>query len=541
MKRCLLLLLILIFGFSSFVVLGQNEDYSNEPYLTQYYDAGEFVPELCPFYILPPEVEEETVQCGYLIVPENRRISDSRNIELAVMIIYSDKPNSGVIVNLEGGPGASSITSYEAWYTSAFRADYDIILIDQRGTGFSMPTLNCYEADYEDSEDPMSECAERLRDDGVDLAAYNSYENAHDIGDLLEALEIEDANLYGSSYGTRLALTILRERPERIRSVVIDAVFPPNVNGYDEQAILFYASWERLFEACAADVSCNEAYPELDAVFLETVAYLNDTPLEIEDPESGEIFEFTGDDLVNGIFQHMYDAAMIPYIPSLIYAAYEEDAEAYSYIGPEETEEGQEPGYADEYYAALDEALMDYLEFDDVNEMLDYFESLSEDEQIEIENAILGIIDEDSEGMFNSVECYEEVHFNSMEAFDELSTDVPSEIIGALALSVDSMFGDCAIWDIEVSDAIENEAVSTDIPVLIFSGAFDPVTPQEWGDVAAQSLDNSYHFVFPGVGHGAFDLDPCPTGIGLAFLENPMDEPDGSCIDDMQAVFNTDY
>ena len=67
-------------------------------------------------------------------------------------------------------------------------------------------------------------CHDRLVDDGVALDSYNTAENAADIADLRVAMGIEEWDLYGVSYGTALALTVLRDHPEGVRSVVLDSV-----------------------------------------------------------------------------------------------------------------------------------------------------------------------------------------------------------------------------------------------------------------------------------------------------------------------------
>jgi pimeloyl-ACP methyl ester carboxylesterase len=401
------------------------------------------------------------------------------------MFIYAtgDDPYDEPIIYLEGGPGGAAITGYDYWYESSFREDYDIILIDQRGTGFSLPSLNCYEAD--EFEDYLEDCAERLRDEGIDLGAYNSIESAHDIGDLIDALELDSVNLYGISYGSRLALNIMREQPENIRSVMLEGVYPPNIRGYEEEAVAFWGALQALFEACEADDSCSSQYPDLEDTFFEAIENLNESPIEVEDYATGEYYEMDGYTFADDLYLFMYDYAWMPYLPELIYIAAEGDAEAYSEFIYTEAEEVE---YSDEYYDALDEAFMDYLGFDDYDEMYDYIDSRSDDEYFEIEDAILGYIDDDSEGMFTSNECFEEIPFNTLEGFDERSRDVPELLVEYTALSIDATFADCAIWDIPAADDEMKDLVRSDIPTLIISGELDPVTPAYWGEAAAEGF-----------------------------------------------------
>lgn len=83
----------------------------------------------------------------------------------------------------------------------------------------------------------LTECRDRLLADDVDLTAYNSAESAADVADLRVALGYDEWNLYGISYGTRLAQTIVRDYPEGIRSVILDSSYPLAANLQTETAV----------------------------------------------------------------------------------------------------------------------------------------------------------------------------------------------------------------------------------------------------------------------------------------------------------------
>ncbi len=502
--------------------------------------AQDYTPEFeaddCMF-IIPDGVE---IECGWLIVPEDRNDPDGATIYVAVAIIYSqsDDPEPDPVIYLEGGPGGSALAAVDAWAESALLTNRDLILVDQRGTGYSEPSLNCPEVD-EDSDSPTEDCYNRLLDEGVNLSAYNSRENAADIADLIAVLDYDEANLYGISYGTRLALTIMRDRPERIRSVIIDGVYPPHVQGYEEQALWADRAYQILFDDCEADATCNAAFPNLRQVFYDTVDDLNANPAVFFEEEMGVKTEFTGDDFVNEIFQLMYSADEIPFLPLMIYQASEGifgEAGAFEDNGDFEL--------SDEEFDML---LLEYLEFDDINEVYDYLDTLSDDELDELDEEFFNWLDEnmggdegydegiddDSEGLFASAECYEEVHFNDYNVAEELAFEIAPQIREPMLIGVEQQFADCEIWFVGFSDAIENEPVVSDIPTLVLSGQYDPITPPEWGDAAAETLTNSYVYTFPAMGHGSIDVRECPTNIVLAFLDDPTSEPDASCIADM--------
>jgi len=115
--------------------------------------------------------------------------------------------------------------------------------------------------------DARQACYDRLTDDGINLSMYNSAQNAADVAALRTALDYEEVNLFGISYGTRLGLTIMRDHPEGIRSVILDSVYPPQVNGYEQGAYVFYRALRRVFNDCATDAACDAAYPDLEQVF----------------------------------------------------------------------------------------------------------------------------------------------------------------------------------------------------------------------------------------------------------------------------------
>ncbi len=147
------------------------------------------------------------------------------------------------------------------------------------------------------------------------------------------------------------------------------------------------------------------------------------------------------------------------------------------------------------------------------------------------------IPDGDSEGMFNSVECNEEAPFNSLDASQQLSADLPPELYNALQGSTEDQFTTCAYWDSGTADPIETQPVESDIPTLVLAGSLDPTTPAAWGQMAADHLSNSYYAEVPFGGHGEIDAGQCPVDIGLAFLDNPGSAPDMGCLSTMNFRF----
>ena len=183
--------------------------------------------------------ETERSECGYLTVAENRAKSDGRKLQLAVVILRSRLAihHTDPIVVINGGPGGELgldqdgikgwrklVTKIPAWHQR------DVILLEQRGTGKSKPNLECkeirefnmwvlqqaiggLEATHK-FQAAMAQCHARLVSEGHDLAAYTSVEMAGDLADLRQALGYDLWNLYGPSYGSRIAL-VSHARPSR--------------------------------------------------------------------------------------------------------------------------------------------------------------------------------------------------------------------------------------------------------------------------------------------------------------------------------------
>jgi pimeloyl-ACP methyl ester carboxylesterase len=106
-------------------------------------------------------------------------------------------------------------------------AGRDLIVMDYRGTGLSVPLLVCGEKDGNTADpDFPARCRKRLLARGIDPACYRSADVAADIADLARALGLPKLALIGNSYGTRAAFTVLRDHPGLASSAVLDAATP---------------------------------------------------------------------------------------------------------------------------------------------------------------------------------------------------------------------------------------------------------------------------------------------------------------------------
>ena len=216
---------------------------------------------------------------GILEVPENRNDSNSRTLKLVYKVLKAKKPDSlkAPIVYLMGGPGGATLILEEFWKNNPLRNDRDIVLMDQRGTGES--EANCIEMGVEmfdimrqDLDDEgeinalkkiFSECKLTMKKDEVDLAGYNSKENAADFEDLRKALGYKKWNLFGGSYGSRLGLNIMRDFPDGIRSSVLAASHTPEADALNNLIPNFENALFSILGRCKENEDCNSRYPNL--------------------------------------------------------------------------------------------------------------------------------------------------------------------------------------------------------------------------------------------------------------------------------------
>lgn len=472
--------------------------------------AQTYIEAPCPRLLILSEIEGETVRCGFLSVPESRTRNSERELELAVMILKarSDIPLADPILFLQGGPGGAALSTIEMWQDLPWRDSRDIILLDQRGTGYSLPNLKCPEIYQEfDIALGVTSCRNRLLREGHDLRAFNSVEDAADVADLRTALGIESFNLYGVSYGTRLALTVMRDHPGAIRSVVLDSTYPPQVNRLVEFGGNFDRALSRVFDACLESETCSQAFPDLEQTFLTTIEDFNDLALELDELDG---LTLTGSDLLGLYFQSMYSEAVIPNIPYSMTKLAEDDFWSAvlllsGVVSGEEVDSGNANVLA---------------VFRVIRELFKWFWR-------EVQ----------AEGVYFSTECQEDVPFQTLqEVLGQAETLQP--VIGQFVEDTGrDQFSMCRAWRVPPAGEVESQAVTSDIPTLVLAGSFDPITPPSWGKRAAKTLPNSYFFEFPNAAHGVFLSGDCPVEMVEAFLKNPDVDPNGECIEELEVEF----
>src|SRR6476620_9350048 len=448
--------------------------------------------------------------CGYLVVPEDRRRPNGRTIRLMVAIFPARSPEKRAdpVFYLAGGPGDIAPLDVNGLIAANFIRDRDILVVSQRGTMFSEPALTCASEDdfarellglrfYSEATKrahfaATEACHRELAATGADLSAYNSTESAADFADLRKVLGFTTWNVYGTSYGSYLAQTLMRDHPEGIRSIVLDSVLPTTytITGNWQNA---RAGFGNLFQACAAETACNAAHPHLEETFTRLVNKLEAEPLTttVSDPPTGEDVRVVldGGALVDWLRNQNYAVPLLRAAPDRI--------------------DGLAAGRPDSLEAiAKDRAGRAPPSGPDV--------------------PALGY------GLSYGVSCREDYPFATpedlaaagREAFPDYPASLQGEGVGSWAYANE----DCRdVWKVPAAPEAMHQPVASSIPTLLISGSFDTLTSLAGAKAAATSLSNATIISIPGVGHFVSPASPCAQAVIVSFLAAP-DALDTSCV-----------
>ncbi len=427
-------------------------------------------------------------RCGTLDVFENRETNSGRKIPLNIAVIPSvnASPQPDPIVFFAGGPGQSAVGLAKVAYQVLHKArrEREIVLIDQRGTGKSNP-LDC------DNDKPDTPLAERLAEQDTPRqlkaclaklqAAPEHYTTPNAVADIeavRAALGYGQINLWGVSYGTRMEMSYMRAYPQHVRSAVLDSVAPtaiklPLYTSRDAQASL-----DRTMRDCAADAACKNFMPDLQRDVLALADKLGKTPqkISLQHPATHEKTDIVVDQrvLANSLRAILYRADYSSLLPITIREAKNGN------FGP----------------------------------LL--AQSVSFSTQLESNLSV---------GMYMSVICSEDVPRIS-------EADVQSAVNSPVFKrdQIDTLNKACAVWPKGKIPPSHFEALSSDIPTLIFSGALDPATPPVWGDLVAQTLPRAKHVIAQNLSHSVSQHGCFPKLIADFFKAGNADALKADCV-----------
>ena len=404
----------------------------------------------------PCDIQDQKGECGTVRVPENRAEPERRSIELNVARIRTHGPRSAdPIFVLAGGPGAGATMTMADFAAHLFQGTgRDIVLVDMRGTGRSNPLRCEFGGSNADMQgylndflplDRVAACKDTLAT-RADLTQYTTRAAAADLEQVRTALGYPAVNLYGSSYGTRLAQELMRHYPKSIRLAILDGVVSPSMVSPATYAPDAEQSLRGIFKLCAADASCTKTYPQLAAEYpamLERVA--NGIEVTVHDSE-------TKRDVPLKLNRPAWRS--LPQFP--IFAG--------GLCGRAVDRASGRAGRLSRVRAGSAQLRTKCPD-------LDF-------------------------GLFLSVTCTEEMSRIDAEAARRAAAGT---LLGAYR--IEQQAAACRIWPKGVADPARIKLLESSIPTLLLSGELDPVTPPRHAYEVARGLTQALHVVVPNGSH----------------------------------------
>lgn len=403
----------------------------------------------------------DDARCGTLTVPE-RRDDPERRIEIHVAVLPSRSESAAEpLLLFPGGPGQAT-TDLAALVESLYpevRSLRDVVLVGQRGTGISHP-LSCPHdvASFPTlvfgqlwDVDKIRSCAD---EEGrrSDLSSYATADYLADIADALDTLGYGSAMLWGGSGGSRTAAAFIRAYPERVVGAVLDGVVPIDYAMPLPFAQSLEKAWDRVVEDCGAQPECASAFSDLEGDLDRIIDALERRPSSVSiEGGNGEriTVPFHRSDFAYALRGVLYSARRIPGLP------------------------------AEVHHAAR---TGDYR----------YFAQALHDRSAAILGRALSL------GLHLSVYCREDVpRFRDA----DVSAATRDTVLGDYL--VRQYRSACDAWPVEPAPAAWYRPFTSDVPVLMVSGRYDPSTPEGSAERARRSFPNSIHLVVGNASHGA--------------------------------------
>lgn len=431
-------------------------------------------------------------KCGTFEVYENRAAKKGRKISLNILLLPAtgDKREPDPMVYFAGGPG-SAATEDAIGFAPEFakiREHRDLLFVDQRGTGRSNP-LNCVLFNPNDLQsylgyffplEDVRKCRPQL-EAIADLKLYTTDIAIDDMDEVKAALGYDKLNLFGASYGTRAALTYLKRYPQHVRTATLQGVAPANAYMPGDFPLHNERALNGVIAECAADEACNKAFPNLKQEAKSLLDQLIKAPVEVEveRPDSKERVKvkLSRDLMAEAIRYMLYSPVPASRVPVIIHLA------------------------AQGNFVPLTRTALEYRKF---------------------------LVGSDSNGMYLSVTCAEDLPWIKPGEGERMGANT---FLGDYRLRQQREA--CALWPRGEVRRDYADPVHADVPVLILTGEWDPVTPPSNGDAIAKGLKNSLHIVVPHGAHGFGGLEniDCIQRLTAEFVERGTTKDlDTSCV-----------
>jgi pimeloyl-ACP methyl ester carboxylesterase len=438
------------------------------------------------------DVYPDGTRCSWLSVYENRESRTGRRIELRIAVLpASGRSAPDPVFFLAGGPGQAASVGARIPWLNALRADRDLVLVDQRGTGGSNGLFCQFYGPPGDLPSYFREflpvaqvkaCRQQL-ERTADLSQYTTAYSVEDLEDVRRALGYQRINLVGGSYGTRLAMEYVRNYGSNVRSVVLEGVAAPAMHMPDRFGEMAQRALDALLNECEQDAKCHAAFPDVRAAAVSVFDRLAEGPVQarVTHPRSGQSGEvtLTRNHVAEALRYMMYSARDASGVPLALTRA-----------------------RAGDYQLFADHLLRHRLN--------GRFEAL-----------------------YLSATCTEDVP--NVPA-DAESREANTYMAG---YRLREQRAACGEWPRGSTPDWIGKPVQSDVPALLVSGALDPVTPPEAAEKVLAGLTRGRHVVVPFGGHSPAGLAgiECLTQLRQAFIgDGHADRLDTSCLSEIRRL-----
>ena len=432
----------------------------------------------------------ENIRCGVLVVPKDHDASnETKTLQISYAVVPAKHPNlkNAPMIFLSGGPGNATLTTAQMtnWLGSELREDRDIILFDQRGIGLSSPLPNMLTELYDimganveiDEEEAMigslfESYASNAQIEDISLENYNTIQSAQDVGMLMQHLGYESYNLYGVSYGARLARVVQEMYPDYLNSVILNSPAPIEGDFLLDRLQSYSLALNRVFDYCKSDLDCKVNYPNLKESYFEMVNKLEEEPVRIE--IDGKSFYINPQDGVYFVRRALYSTNSRSLVPSLI----------------KELKDGGGPiirGLVEnEFWASYNFAMWLAVE---------RFEMYSPD--------------------------------NTKTVVEEVYASLP--LLPVKLGHFTTIYSKLALLHNGTISPDDKKLSKSLVPTLIMVNQFDPVTPPENGHILMEMLSKGKLLILDEGGHAGGNRD-CRNKVMADFMDAPNAELDVSCL-----------
>jgi pimeloyl-ACP methyl ester carboxylesterase len=398
-------------------------------------------------------------RCGMMEVPEDARHPRGRRLGLYVVVVPAADARAAQpdpIFFLSGGPGQAATDSVADidGSLSIYNRERDLVFIDQRGTGRSA-ALKCVllspehpEANLKDVYPPaaVERCVNDLRG-RVDVSQFSFRHFSDDLEAVRKALGYGRVNLYGLSYGTRAAQHYMRAYPRSVRTAYLGSIVPIDIAAPLPFSRAAQAVLDRMFEACAAEPACAQAYPDLKQQFATVMARL-DAGVEVKVPGRDITAPLSRGRVAEYLRYLLYSTDSTAEVPRLIHRAYRGD------------------------WTPLVEGVFEQAGNFDKNF---------------------------SSGLFLTLTCNEDVAFLKEE---DIAPETRDTFLGDYR--VRNQQAACAQWPKYPLAPRHRAALRSAVPTLIVSGDLDPATPVAFATHAAPGFSRRAEIILHGQGHSGW-------------------------------------